>query len=296
MSKPDYWTSSVCPPISPPPLYSTLTSKQSQAYKSSASFVPLLTTKVLTLLSPQQGEHILDLGCGDGQLTARLSPLVGPSGRVLGLDASQSMIDAASKTGESNVEYAVHDCSDLQSEKVGQGEWDAVFSNAALHWILRSERAREGLFGDVARALKKGGRMVFEMGGKGNVAEVNTALVAAVVDVGGVSVEEARGSVPWFFPSEAWMRESLEGAGLEVRTCELEYRPTKLDPEGEKGSGGLEGWVRLMGAQILAVVEEGKRDAVVKRVAEVLRDVITREEDGSQWIGYVRLRAEAFKP
>lgn len=84
--------------------------------------------------------------------------------------------------------------------------------------------------------------------------------------------------------------------GFEVLRAEIEYRPTKLTPRSEDGSGGLEGWIRLMGAEMLAAVEEGRRESVVRMAGEILETVVTREEDGSQWIGYVRLRVVARRP
>ena len=91
------------------------------------------------------------------------------------------------------------------------------------------------------------------------------------------------------------MHEALGAAGFDVDVCELEYRPTKLTAETEDGSGGAEGWVRLMGALFLEAVEEEKRDEVVRRVCEWIDGAILREEDGSRWIGYVRLRGVARK-
>lgn len=92
------------------------------------------------------------------------------------------------------------------------------------------------------------------------------------------------------------MRGALEEIGFEVDTCELEYRPTKLTEQGGK-EGGLEGWVRLMGAIFLEAIEdEAKRDEAVKEVCELLQTIVTREEDGSQWLGYVRLRGVARRP
>ena len=91
------------------------------------------------------------------------------------------------------------------------------------------------------------------------------------------------------------MRTTLEDIGFKVEKLELEYRPTRLTDDKEKG--GLEGWVRLMGASMLEVIEdEGKRESAVKEVCEVLDPIVTREEDGSQWLGYVRLRGVASRP
>lgn len=268
-----------------------------QAYNSSASFVPQLATKVTSLLAPTAGDFILDLGCGDGVLTSKLAEAVGPKGHVLGLDASAAMIDAAKATyAHASSTYRVHDCASLSGDSgVAERQWDKIFSNAALHWVLRDAKAREGLFGDCFAALRTGGKFVFEMGGKGNVDEVHAAVIGALV-AHGVPIQQARDSIPWFFPSEVWMKQALQKAGFTVEVCEMEYRPTKLNPDNAQGSGGLEGWVRLMAAQPLTIVEPEKKDSVVSMISNVLESVITREEDGSRWIGYVRLRAVAVKP
>lgn len=132
---------------------------------------------------------------------------------------------------------------------------------------------------------------MFEMGGHGNVAETKTALIYALVQQG-IPIEQAREASPWFFPSDTWMRNALEKVGFQVESIELEYRPTKLTSDA---NGGLEGWIRLMGAQFLDVLPEEKRDAAVRQICDVLQDVVTRGEDGSQWLGYVRLRGIARK-
>lgn len=132
------------------------------------------------------------------------------------------------------------------------------------------------------------------MGGKGNCEGVHAAIFSALL-ANGVDITTARESCPWFFPSDEWMRQTLQAAGFEVEKCELEYRPTLCTPRSEDGSGGLEGWVRLMGREMLEAVEEGKRDRVVKQVCDVLETIVTREEDGKQFLNYVRLRAVARK-
>ena len=127
------------------------------------------------------------------------------------------------------------------------------------------------------------------MGGHGNVPEVHTALLSALVN--GATLTQARESSPWFFPSETWMRKVLEDLGFHIEILEIEYRPTKLT----RGvSGGLEGWVRLMGAQMLDILDEGRRDSAVRETCQLLETIITRE-DGTQWLGYVRLRGIAIK-
>lgn len=255
---------------------------------------------MLKYLAPSPTDHILDIGCGDGPLTAQIASMV-PSGRVLGLDASSSMISTArqrySSSAHSDCSFRVQDCTRLAQDAqadVLDGTWDRVFSNAALHWILRRPETRMAVLRDVHAALKPGGAFVFEMGGKGNVAEVHAALVAALV-AHGVPMAEARDASPWFFPSDVWMRRALEESGFAVEVCEMEYRPTPVTEKDGEGQGGLEGWVELMGAAFIERVEEGRRHEVVKWVCDVLQDVNTRDEDGRTYIGYVRLRAVGRK-
>jgi trans-aconitate methyltransferase len=262
-----------------------------EKYKNAAGFVPQLTTKVVEYLSPQPNDNILDIGCGDGQLTSVIAKSVSGSGRVLGLDASGSFVASAKQNNTAtNCSYELQDCADLETCTSVDGSWDKVFSNAAMHWILRKPDIRRAFFHNIMQALKPGGRFVFEMGGKGNVAEIHAAFTAALV-THGVPLSQAREASPWFFPSTDWMREALEDADFEVEICESEYRPTKLTADNKDGSGGIEGWVRLMGAQFLEAVAEDKRDAVVRDVCDWIETVIQREEDGSRWIGYVRCRA-----
>lgn len=266
-----------------------------EKYSSAASFVPKLTSTVISYLAPKSNDRILDIGCGDGQLTAQIAEAVS-SGQVLGLDASQSFVSTAQeKHANDNCTFNLQDCTKLaECQEAVDGSFDKVFSNAALHWILRKPDTRQDVFRNAQRALKPGGKLVFEMGGKGNVAEIHTAFTAALVHAG-LSVEDARAASPWFFPSVEWMTQTLSDVGFEVEKCELEYRPTQLNPDKSDKTGGLEGWLRLMGAQFLEAVEEGKRETVLREVCDALETVITREEDGSKWIGYVRLRAVARK-
>ncbi|KAI4267386.1 MAG: hypothetical protein L6R38_008280 [Xanthoria sp. 2 TBL-2021] len=264
-----------------------------EAYSSSAPFVPKLATTVLQWLDPQPDDIVLDLGCGDGVLAAKLRETCASA---TGVDASASMITAAKKTygSRAGLSWHVQDCRYLDRWINYQKEgYTKVFSNAALHWILRDPSTRKPVLQNVYDILRPGGTFAFEMGGKGNVAEVHAALIAAVAHQG-ITLEDARELCPWFFPSEALMRQMLENTGFKVQRMELEYRPTKLTADKD---GGIEGWVRLMGAQFLEGLDSSsKRDAAVKEVCEVLKTVIGREEDGSMHLGYVRLRVLATKP
>ena len=265
-----------------------------EAYSASASFVPELTSKVVSWLNPQSTDVILDLGCGDGLLTARIKE---HCASVTGFDSSANLIESARKQygSTSELSWYVQDCRYLEDcRDVIDNKYTKIFSNAALHWILRDASRRISVFRAAFRALKSGGELDFEMGGAGNVAEVHSALLAAVVHHG-VSIEKAREASPWFFPSEELMKKILSDVGFVIQRSELEYRPTLLTAEKE---GGIEGWVRLMGAHILDTVPSSeKREAAVKEVCDVLQTILAHEEDGSNmWLGYVRLRVQAEKP
>jgi len=267
-------------------------------YAAAANFVPLLTTKVLQYLDPQPGDKILDIGCGDGQLTQTIASKISSNGHIYGLDASPSFIQTAEAQNAhpETCTYELQDCTDLSTaSSLNANEkkesFDKIFSNAALHWILRAPSTRKPLFQQLHSLLAPNGKLVFEMGGAGNVAEFLTAFTAALTTHGGLSLEEARAASPWFFPSETWMRGVLEEVGFEVEVCESEYRPTKVTDDG-----GLEAWVRLMGAAFLDAVQgEERKEEVVRAVCEWVEGAVVREEDGSRWIGYVRLRAVGRK-
>ncbi|MGI9509657.1 MAG: methyltransferase domain-containing protein, partial [Geminicoccaceae bacterium] len=192
---------------------------KADSYQQHTGFVPVLGAPVLELLAPKPGEHILDLGCGDGALTEKLAAA---GAEVLGVDASEAMIEAARTRG---LDVRVMDGQALDLDQT----FDAVFTNAALHWMLDPDAVIAG----VHQALKPGGRFVGEFGGHGNVAAITVALLA-VLDKRGI---DGAAISPWYFPTTDAYRAKLEAHGFEVTSIDLIPRPTPLPTD-------MEGWLR----------------------------------------------------
>ncbi|MDR5906899.1 class I SAM-dependent methyltransferase [Franzmannia qiaohouensis] len=236
-------------------------------YARHADFVPTLGSDVVKLLAPQAGERILDLGCGDGALTERLAKL---GVDVLGVDASEAMVEAAR---ERRITAQVIDAHQLPFDH----EFDAVFSNAALHWMLEPQAVIAG----VKRALKPGGRFVAEFGGHGNVAAICTALLASL-QFRGIS---ARGRHPWYFPTAEEYRRLLENAGFRVEEIALIPRPTALPT-------GMAGWLETFANPFLHGLDEDVREAILENTLTLLAHSL-RDDTGHWSADYVRLRVRA---
>ncbi|KAG4265166.1 hypothetical protein FPRO04_00550 [Fusarium proliferatum] len=242
------------------------------AYQHSASFVPKLATKVVQWLDLQKDDVLLDIGCGDGILNAEFAKILAQgSGSMHGVDSSASMIEAARELckGSQNATFDVLDATQLVSKpELQKGAFTKVFSNAAMHWILRPEDTRAQFFKGVYASLAPGGSFVFEMGGFGNVSEMRTAALSAVGRR--IGMEAALAADPWFFPDEAWVTKALQDAGFVVERAEREWRPTPTD------KGGVEGWIRLMASQFLdAILDEKEREEAVQEC----HDIIMPEHD-----------------
>ena len=239
-------------------------------YAEHAGFVPALGGPVVDLLAPLPGEHILDLGCGHGALTETIAAA---GARVVAVDAAPDMVKAARGRGL--------DARVLAGQELGfAGEFDAVFSNAALHWMKPPEAVLAG----VARALKPGGRFVAELGGHGNVASVQVAL-AAVLGRHGLDAQRLS---PWYFPSAAAYRQQLEAAGFRVDDIRLVPRPTPLP-------GTIEPWLDILAGAFLNAVPGPDRNRARAETAELLRPIL-RDETGTWIADYVRLRFRAHLP
>ncbi|KAA8893015.1 S-adenosyl-L-methionine-dependent methyltransferase [Sphaerosporella brunnea] len=251
-----------------------------------APFVPKLTTRVISLLAIQPDDIVLDLGCGDGVLTHQLSK---QCTHITGIDSSPSMISGCPSSA--NTVYICSPALSLPAE-LPHAQYTKLFSNAALHWILRCPAASRSQFFKTAYSLlRPGGAFVAECGGFGNVADVHVAVIAALVHRG-IPPQTARESSPWWFGSVGEYRSLLEEAGFEVEVLETELRQTELTV-GE--GGGVGGWVRLFAAEMLKVLPQGEREGAVREVEEVLEGV-GRRGDGGLWVNYIRLRFVARKP
>ena len=238
-----------------------------ERYARNARFVAELGSAVVELLAPQPGERILDLGCGDGALTEKIADL---GARVTGVDGSTDQVAAARARG---LDARVMDARALDFD----GMFDAVFSNAVLHWIPEPDTVIAG----VREALKPGGRFVGEMGGHGNVARIAQALVAALDRRG----YDGSAAVPWYFPTPEAYRRRLEAQGFTVDSIELIPRPTPLP-------GALGDWLDVFAESFLRVLPEAERPAMKAEVEAALRPELC-DESGRWTADYVRLRFAA---
>lgn len=243
-------------------------------YDACHSFVWQRGAELIDLLAPRPGERILDLGCGTGHLTARLAAA---GARVTGLDSSPEMI-AQARANFPDLPFLFADARDFVFEE----PFDAVFSNAALHWI----RPPEPVAHCIAAALRLGGRFVAELGGHGNIAGLIEGFLDARAAIG-APLEKDR--LPWYFPSIGEYVPLLEREGLEVTFAHLFDRMTSLDD----GPAGLANWLRMFGAPFTADLSPAQQKEFLRQAAALLRLDLFR--DGSWHADYRRLRIAAVR-
>lgn len=244
-------------------------------YDAQHAFVSGYGSSLLEVLDPREGERIVDLGCGTGDLSFEISRR---GARVLGLDGSEDMILAARRKYP-ELDFVCQDVYDWDPEPV----WDAVFSNAALHWMLRPERVLQRIF----RALKPKGRLVAELGMQGNIALICDALEQEWMEC---SAPRPVPEFPWYFPGFAAYAAQLEAAGFQIVWMRAFDRPTRLeDPEQ-----GMVRWLEMFAAMYLADLDQKTADVLKQRVQQRLKPRLF--EDGSWFADYRRLRLEARRP
>jgi trans-aconitate methyltransferase len=237
-----------------------------ESYARDAAFVPGLAGGVLEWLAAQPGERILDLGCGDGQLTQRIAA-AGAS--VVGIDASPEMVAAARARG-------------VKADKGPAGKlpypshtFDAVFSNAVLHWV----RDQDEMLSQVRRVLRPGGRFVAEMGGHGNIAAIRVAFAAVLARHGFADLGD-RGN---YYPTPEAYTRRLERHGFTVERTLLFPRPTQLN------DAGMTGWLNTFCRGALDAIPEDLRETVIDETVVLLAPAL-RDHDGRWTADYVRLR------
>jgi trans-aconitate methyltransferase len=242
-------------------------------YDSAFGYVSAHGAPLVDLLDPQPGERIIDLGCGTGAFSAEIAER---GAEVLGIDGSPEMVAQATAM-HPGLSFIVGDAHDFT---VGES-FDAVASNAALHWMTRDPDA---VIKRVHAALRPGGRFVGEMGGAGNCAELIVAMQTAW-RVFGLGEPE----LPWYFPSPAEYAAKLEDGGFTLRLLEHAERPTRMT----EGPNGAADWVRAYAARALADVPPELVDPLLDRVNDLAAPALRRE---SGWVAdYVRLRFAAVR-
>jgi len=244
----------------------------SSFYDDKHSFVTKLGEGVLEMLAPKPGERILDVGCGTGHLTNQIAEA---GADVTGMDASAEMISTA-RAAYPALKFVVADAADFSFDR----PFDAVFSNAALHWVHRAEEAIVCM----SRALESGGRFVVEFGGKGNVRRIYSTLEQAIWELAGIRVSAAN-----YFPGIGEYASLLEKHGIEVANAMLFDRFTRLEDDDD----GIGNWIRMFRRAALEPLSDEMKSAVIDRVKERLRDSLYK--DGAWHADYRRLRIVGYK-
>ena len=242
-------------------------------YEDKHAFVWQYGEALLELLSAQAGERILDLGCGTGQLTEKIAQ----TGAIAtGIDYSSDMIEKA-KQNYPHLQFNVADARNFQVTE----PLDAVFSNAALHWINEPE----AVINSIWKTLKPGGRFVAEFGGKGNVNAIINALNNVLEEFGYPSPEKTN---PWYYPSIGEYAKLLENKGFEVVYAVLFDRPTPLE-----GNAGIANWVQMFGSYFLSKLSAEQQNNTIQAVEKRLQPILYR--DGIWYADYRRIRVVAIK-
>jgi trans-aconitate methyltransferase len=251
------------------PMMSQTTSWNPDTYSKNARFVSDLGEPLLQSLDPRPAELILDLGCGDGALTEKIASA---GSTVIGVDASAALLGAARQRGISVVR--------MDGQRLGlKPRFDAVFSNAALHWMKQPEGVVDG----VSNCLKPGGRFVGEFGGKGNVETIRAALHAALLKRG----IDPWTVDPWYYPSPAEYSALLQRFGFTIEAIELIPRPTELP-------GDILDWLSVFAQPFTRAVADGERRIYLDEVRGELEPLL-QKADGVWYADYVRLRFKASR-
>jgi trans-aconitate methyltransferase len=242
-------------------------------YDGKHSFVTKYGNHLVELLAPKQGEKILDIGCGTGDLA---NALYESGVKVVGVDKSENMVKQASSKYP-HIPFMVQDVTNLDYHS----EFDAVFSNATLHWVQPPIEALRGIY----ESLKKGGRFVAEFGGKGNVQTITDEIIQQIKEAGFDFNNE---QFPWYYPSVAEYTKLMEEVGFRVIFAQHFDRPTQLD-----GDNGIENWIKMFGKGLFNGIPEHKINAIVTNVEKNLKSTLYK--DGNWMADYKRIRVIGLK-
>lgn len=242
-------------------------------YDQKHAFVSKYGSEVVDLLAPQAGEKILDLGCGTGDLTKEIFDL---NGLVTGIDQSENMITEA-KRKYPHIDFTVQNAESLVYDR----DFNAVFSNATLHWIKTPESVLQGVF----RSLKQQGRFVAEFGAKGNVKTITDEIV---YQLHRHRVAYHDNQFPWYFPSIGEYTALMEKAGFKVTMAQHFDRLTPL--EGEEG---LKNWIHMFGQTIFKSMDYETKENVINQVQQRLKKKLLA--DGTWFADYQRIRVVGVK-
>jgi trans-aconitate methyltransferase len=248
------------------------TAWNAELYDAKHSFVWKCGIDLIELLAPQANESVLDLGCGTGHLTRQIASR---GAQVLGIDSSADMILEARKNYP-QLRFEVADARDFQPSE----PFDAVFSNAALHWMKEPQRVAES----VRRVLKTEGRFVAEFGGKGNLHKLIDGFYRAAEALG---LSRKQDPLPWYFPSLGEYASLLEGVGFDIESIVLFDRPTPL----EDGEAGLRTWITMFGGQFFSSLSVENQEKLIRRIEDLLQPEMFQE--GRWVVDYRRLRVKA---
>ncbi|WP_145049883.1 MULTISPECIES: class I SAM-dependent methyltransferase [Paenibacillus] len=244
-------------------------------YDNKLAFVSGYGKNLISWLQPKKGEYILDLGCGTGDLTHEISLY---EVEIVGIDASSDMIRRA-RDKYPHLEFREGDAHHFETNRL----FDAVFSNAALHWMRDPQLVVRSIW----NALKPGGRFVAEFGGKGNVAIIVHALEEVIERSKGM---DASARNPWYFPTIGEYSSLLEKQGFMVRQAYHYDRPTKLS-DGEQG---IEGWLSQFGGDYFQGLNTEQIQEICLETSKRVVPQLWKED--AIYADYKRLRVEAVKP
>jgi trans-aconitate methyltransferase len=252
----------------------TTTTWNAHLYDDKHAFVFRYGEDLVGLLSPKHGERILDLGCGTGYLTNLIAE---QGAAVTGVDSSTDMIERA-RTAYPGLEFLRASATNLHFDQ----PFDAVFSNAVLHWVLDKEAAIDSIH----RSLRSGGRFVMEMGGKYNVDGITNAVKEVLASHG----HDRQAAINlWYYPSVGEYTTLLEKRGFRIDYATHFDRETQL----QDSDNGIRDWLKMFGSRFFKDIPAAEQDQLLDEIQEILRP--THYRDHKWWADYKRLRIAATR-